>query len=221
MTDTSSIPKRAIHKLPRIAGLIVSVASAGFVFGLLLYLFYSAELQNTHFAGYGTAASDFMCSDDACRRVALEADLQQMRSARVGYALIYRFSLAAAAIIVSLATIVLGAVLVFDRVQSAADNMLTIEADKYSATIVSTWPGLVMVTLGSITLCVSIVLSGPLAPKLHVIDLPVFVEDPNTLRTRLGIVASVDMAGANGSAGTEPKDYPSLLDNSTEEGEAQ
>jgi hypothetical protein len=53
-----------------------------------------------------------------------------MRSARVGYALIYRFSLSAAAIVVSLATIILGSVLVFDRVRSPTENAAEIQASE-------------------------------------------------------------------------------------------
>lgn len=211
MTDAAVPLQLKTHRLPRIAGLIVSVASAGFVFGLLAYLFYSADLQNDHFATYSSQNIPETCADEFCRFAALEADIQQMRSARVGYALIYRFSLAAAAIIVSLATIVLGAVLVFDRVQSAADNVLVLESEKYKATITSTWPGLVMVALGSFTLCISVVISGPMAPRLNVVDVPVFVEDPNSLRNAMGLVAMVQTV-VPVDARTEGEDFPSLFD---------
>ncbi len=190
MSDTN-------HIYSKEAARYVSIASASFVTLLVLYLFVSAGLQHLHFSGYSTSSLVSNCSTEECQRLLLESDIQKMRSARVGYALIYRFSLSAAAIVVSLATIILGSVLVFDRVRSSTDSGAQIEASEMKLMANSTFPGLVMVFLGSVTLSVTLVFANYLSPVVNVRDVPVFVEDLNTWRNTIGVTAGVKISPAD------------------------
>jgi hypothetical protein len=224
MSDTS-------HTYSKEAARYVSIASAWFVTLLVLYLFVSAVLQHLHFAGYG--ASDLIagCATPECQRLVLESDIQNMRSARVGYALIYRFSLSAAAIVVSLATIILGSVLVFDRVRSPTENAAEIQASELKLMANSTFPGLIMVFLGSCTLSVTLLFTNSLSPVVDVRDVPVFVQDLNTWRNTVGMTAGVRISPAEQEntaqkaqrpldatrTGRELRDFKLLLDKQTEQ----
>jgi len=224
MSDTS-------HIYSKEAARYVSIASAWFVTLLVLYLFVSAVLQHLHFAGYGANNLIAGCSTPECQRLALESDIQNMRSARVGYALIYRFSLSAAAIVVSLATIILGSVLVFDRVHSHTDNGAEIQASEMKLIANSTFPGLIMVFLGSCTLSVTLLFTNSLSPVVEVRDVPVFVEDLNAWRNTVGMTAGVRISPAEQEntvqkartpqdatrTGRELKDFRLLLDEQTEQ----
>lgn len=184
------------HIYSKQAARYVSIASDWFVTLLVLYLFVSAVLQHLHFAGYGANRLVSECSSSECQRLLLESDIQNMRSARVGYALIYRFSLSAAAIVVSLATIILGSVLVFDRVRSDKDNGAQIQASEMKLMANSTFPGLIMVFFGSVTLSITLLFANYLSPVVNVRDLPVFIEDHNAWRNTLGLTAGVMISPA-------------------------
>lgn len=194
------------HIYSKQAARYVSIASAWFVTLLVLYLFVSAGLQHLHFAGYGANRLISECSTPDCQRLLLESDIQNMRSARVGYALIYRFSLSAAAIVVSLATIILGSVLVFDRVRSDNDNGAQIQASEMKLMANSTFPGLIMVFFGSVTLSITLLFANYLSPVVNVRDLPVFIEDHNAWRNTLGLTAGVmiSTAGADQNSRQRP-----------------
>ncbi|MEM5474697.1 hypothetical protein WNZ14_23500 [Hoeflea sp. AS60] len=223
MSDTS-------HIYSKEAARYVSIASAWFVTLLVLYLFVSAVLQHLHFAEYGASNLIAGCATPECQRLALESDIQNMRSARVGYALIYRFSLSAAAIVVSLATIILGSVLVFDRVRSPAENAAEIQASELKLMANSTFPGLIMVFLGSCTLSITLLFTNSLSPVVEVRDVPVFVQDLNTWRNTVGMTAGVKISPAEQAdatdeaeaqqdaarTGRELKDFKLLLDEQTE-----
>lgn len=181
------------HAQSRTAAKYVSIMSGVFVLGLLLYLFYSAHLQQTHFNGYTVATDPAQagCASADCLLIRLESDIQNMRSARVGFALIYRFSLSAAAIIVSLATIVLGSVLIFDRVQAIDSSNAQGSGKNWSISASSPFPGLLMVFMGCVTLFFGLLFAGPKAPPISVRDLPVFLADRNPERHAAGDIALV------------------------------
>ncbi len=185
------------HIYSKQAARYVFIASAGLVTLLVLYLFVSAVLQHLHFAGYGTNRLISECSYPDCQRLLLESDIQNMRSARVGYALIYRFSLSAAAIVVSLVTIILGSVLMFDRVRSNNDNGAHIQASEMKLMANSTFPGLIMVFFGSVTLSITLLFANYLSPVANIRDLPVFIEDHNAWRNTLGLTAGVMISTAS------------------------
>lgn len=154
----------------------VSVMSAGFVFGLLAYVFYSAHVQSDQFNEMRDQIAA-VSSDDELRPSTLELQYLQIKAVRIGNAQIYRFSLFTAAMIISLATIVLGSVLVLDRVSAATPSHASIGWDGFKANVRTTFPGLLMVSFGCATLTVCVIVSGVYAREIVINDGPVYVSN--------------------------------------------
>ena len=60
----------------------------------------------------------------------------------------------------------------------------------------STFPGLIMVFFGSVTLSITLLFANYLSPVVNVRDLPVFIEDHNAWRNTLGLTAGVMISSA-------------------------
>ncbi|MVO17395.1 hypothetical protein [Parasedimentitalea huanghaiensis] len=200
------------HKFSRMAAFSVSLMSGFFVIGLLAYLFYTAHLHSTQF--YALTAALKSEPGEAIHPSQLELVYQRMKAMRFGDALIYRFSLSAAAIVVSLATIVLGSVLIFDRVASETKSTAGVKAGDQDVALSagSPFPGLIMVFMGSLTLALSVYFGGPGAPVVRITDLPVFTSDINFKRNALGVRSTMAINPDELPSG-EPEGKSSLLPN--------
>ena len=158
------------------AGLVVSIASVLFVLALIGLLFFSAWLQHLQLAPIEPMDGNL---EEHIHPTQLEMHYQNMKSVRFGYALLYRFSLWTAVVIIALAMIVLGSVLIFDRVRENKQAMLKLGQSSLSPgfEFMSQFPGLMMVVLGTITLGGTLYVAGPGAKPITVIDAPIFVPD--------------------------------------------
>ncbi|WP_299028035.1 hypothetical protein [uncultured Sulfitobacter sp.] len=199
------------HSYSRQAAYFVSAMSTLFVLGLLGYLFYSAYMQSSQIFSLNGDGAAALKSGDALHPSFMELEYQKLKNARIGHALLYRFSISVAAIVVSLTTIVLGSVLIFDRVFSTDLNALDA---KYPQGIAlnaqSPFPGLIMIFLGTFSLLFSVYYAGPGAARVVTVDVPVFTRDLNPQRYNLNIHSAIDTNSTKDdteATGTSEIDY--------------
>lgn len=92
----------------------------------------------------------------------------------------YRFTTSIAAIIVSLVMIILGSVLIFDRVITSISDSLRINApQKGEVSLTSSYPGLILAFLGAGSLCLTAAMAGPWAKPITVTDVPLYIRGNN------------------------------------------
>ena len=124
-----------LGRYSKVAALSVSVASATFVLAVLILIIVMGMLQsspmNTDFVQSLIAS----CSENVNHcNVAMELIIQETRGSRAGLALYYRFAISATAIVVALSMVVLGSVLIFDRITSAS-HPLPAEPGEYTLSV--------------------------------------------------------------------------------------
>jgi hypothetical protein len=174
-----AMTKQAGYAVMVISGLIIVLVMA-----TLLFQLYKVEGK------YGGVASglDMMehCKQQACTettmRLLLEQDAQVLRNDRVRSALNMRLIIFVVAEVVALTMIVMGGVLVFDRVQSL--HRSSIEVDRIK--LMTTFPGLIMCLLGTMIVGGSIWISSQRSSMMKIVDLPVYIRDVNLLSTYAG-----------------------------------
>lgn len=171
------------NSLTKIAGLYVSKGSVWFVALLLGLMFVMAYYSYQVINGFGSAGlileSEGACSTDQCMRYVLESEHLRMQTAKVGMVTFNRFILSAIAFVVSLVTIVLGSVLVFDRVHAPSPENFAFTYKEYFLSFNSTFPGSLMVLLGSITLGINLYFAGPGSAKVYIETHPLYLPDVN------------------------------------------
>ncbi|WP_299415747.1 hypothetical protein [uncultured Sulfitobacter sp.] len=180
------------HSYSRQAAYFVSAMSTLFVLGLLGYLFYSAYMQSSQIFSLNGDGAAVLKSGDALHPSFMELEYQKLKNARIGHALLYRFSISVAAIVVSLTTIVLGSVLIFDRVYSSDANKAGVNHKSgLSLSAESSFPGMIMIFLGTFSLLFSVYYAGPGAPSITTTDVPVFTRDLNIDRYKRNINSTI------------------------------
>lgn len=157
MTDTqTNHPRSRGHRSSRKAGLIVTVVSACFVLGLIALLFHhSNQIKPTAQALLVPDAMISACDSVSCREALVEQEVQRFRAMRVESAMLYRNEVYVATIIVSLAMVVLGSVLIFDRVTSLQPGVAGLDNGQYRAVLASTFPGLMLGVAGAAVLALN------------------------------------------------------------------
>lgn len=142
------------HRQSRIAGLVVTVGSALFVFGLIALLFHHTnKLLPLAEASYMGEQSYHACTDSECREMLVEREIQRFRALRVETALLYRNEVHIATLIVGLSMAVLGAVLIFDRVRSATEEKAEwTREDGRKLFFVTSFPGILLCAMGTAVL---------------------------------------------------------------------
>ncbi len=177
------------HIYSRKAGYWVSIASALFVAGLIALLFYQVYLQNQQIPEL-MVTQDEALSDRLPDTVRLELELQRYRASRAESALLFRHIGSVAGVVVSLTMVVLGSILVFDRVYAAGDGDLNLtDGGKLNLQAKSGFPGYLLTTLGAATLVANMLLFGPWGTAMVTRDIPVFVRDENPERYGLKFYA--------------------------------
>ncbi len=177
------------HIYSRKAGYWVSIASALFVAGLIALLFYQVFLQNQQIPAL-MVTEDGALRDRLPDTVRLELELQRYRAARAESALLFRHIGSVAGVVVSLTMVVLGSILVFDRVYAAGDGDLKLtDGGKLNMSAKSGFPGYLLTTLGAATLVANMLLFGPWGTAMVTRDVPVFVRDENPERYGLKFYA--------------------------------
>lgn len=192
--DLNSYSKRAAFA--------VTAASALFVLVLLIQITVMGYIQSKPMNTEFVAPLITSCPQERhyCQ-LALELMVQEARNSRAGLALYYRFAISATAVVVSLATIVLGSVLVFDRVAKHNDqvppardeadtdtapatggqgNSLAGAVGKNHMTVDSAYPGVILCAMGAICLMGTLILSGPKAAPITLVDIPIYLERPTS-----------------------------------------
>lgn len=203
-----------LGRYSKVAALSVSVASATFVLAVLILIIVMGMLQsspmNTDFVQSLIAS----CSENVNHcNVAMELIIQETRGSRAGLALYYRFAISATAIVVALSMVVLGSVLIFDRITSAShplpaepgdvtrnDNWFT-GSLKGTFSAGSPFPGLLMVAMGAFCLLATLWLAGPKAPQISIYDVPIYV--PGNGQVAQG--ASMSLGGSSVAASDNPQ----------------
>ncbi len=184
MTENNTNPdgagaKPPLHSYSREAGLYVSKGSVWFVAGLVALLFFMAWFNYNTMQSVGTTSADLEQCSEACQRYLLEGAQLRMQTAKVLGTSFHRFGLSSMAFIASLVTIVLGSVLIFDRITGAVPNTAKVTYKEYFFDFASPFPGAVMVFLGSVTLGLNLYFSGPGAASIYDEVHPLYVSDIN------------------------------------------
>lgn len=176
-------PEAFGHSYSRQAGLYVSKGSVWFVMVLLLLIGAMAYQNHETINSFGsTSESGFNgenCATELCLRYVLEGEHLRMQTAKVSSVSFHRFGLSSMAYIAALITIVLGSVLIFDRVTDRQNNEISASWQEYFVSFGSPFPGSLMVFLGTVALIVNLYFSGPGAPKIYVETHPLYLTDPN------------------------------------------
>ncbi|MFS4439561.1 hypothetical protein ACMA5I_15240 [Paracoccaceae bacterium GXU_MW_L88] len=211
------------------AGLYVTKASVWFVvllFGLTvaqLAIWYFIQFQMGKYTSSVFANS---CQDTECAIIALEAIVQQTRGVRALDLVASRHVITLVAITVSLAVSVLGAVLIFDRIETATSGSVNVlrkkeggsEANEDSDSvpenksgrgtveitptrfyIESSFPGLMMCGLATFIIFAALNYSHKTANTQLIRDVPVFLSDKNHCRNIVGRVAGITSENSGGS----------------------
>lgn len=170
-----------LGRYSKVAALSVFFASEIFVLAVLILIIVMGMLQsspmNTDFVQSLIAS----CSKNVNHcNVEMELIIQETRGSHAGLALYYRFTISATAIVVALSMVVLGSVLIFDRITSASHPMPAEPGDRtrddnwFAGSLKDTFsagspfPGLLMVGMGSFFLMATLLLAGPKAPHIYV-----------------------------------------------------
>lgn len=188
MSDVSPSPAAPAsqngHRYSRQAGLVVCVMSAGFVVGIIGLLFMQAWLQHQEL---GQMAANVTANQPDDPYYYLEQEALRLRNSRASIAQLYSHFVSISGLIVSMTMVLLGAILIFDRVQSTEANTLrAILEGKASLDASSAYPGVILCVLGAVTVGLNLYFSGPKAPAFVTRDIPAFLEDMNWDRNRLG-----------------------------------
>lgn len=179
------------QSLSRQAGLYVSKGSVWFVTLLLLLLFLMAYYNQTLINSFGgttvaEVGQDAPCISELCLRFLLEGEHLRMQTAKVNSVAFQRFSLSSMGFIASLVTIVLGSVLIFDRVRASSPDHARVSMRDYFLSFRSTFPGSLMVALGTFSLVINLYMSGPGMPPIYVETWPLYMADSNPHHQALG-----------------------------------
>lgn len=200
-----------LGRYSKVAALSVSVASATFVLAVLILIIVMGMLQSS------PMNTDFVqslidgCSSSANHcNVAMELIIQETRGSRAGLALYYRFAISATAIVVSLSMVVLGSVLIFDRITAASHDAADTTGQASHNWMTASWkgsfsagspfPGLLMVAMGAICLMATLWLAGPKAPQISINDVPIYVPGNGPSAQ----AASMSLGGSSVAASDNP-----------------
>ncbi|MDO5706911.1 MAG: hypothetical protein Q4G49_17810, partial [Paracoccus sp. (in: a-proteobacteria)] len=116
-------------------------------------------------------------------RILLEKTAQRLRTDRVMISLSLRLMIYMIAGIVALILVVTGAVMIHNRIEGIQRDSVKVSA----AELRSTWPGLIQCGIGAAVICASMYLATHKDNQITVWDVPVFVEDTNSLRNALSL----------------------------------
>ena len=196
--DPMSMTKRA--------GIIVTVLSTLFiiaVIGLVSMLVWKME---SSFTSANVTESVWENCVGTCSEleyaILLEQDAQAMRNHRVRSALASRLLINAVAEVIALTLIALGAVLVFDRVESSREQ----SAGFWSFTFKSTFPGLIICGMGTVLTYMTVHISASPESRFTVLDLPVHLSDPNWERNYILGQVPGNRPGGLSDDSTEPSE---------------
>ncbi|EFL87565.1 hypothetical protein [Ahrensia sp. R2A130] len=184
------------ERMSSISAMVVCLSAAA-VLGMLLWLLHvqSTTMQTAPQIESLIKDPAILCVSEDCMTkrtlIALELHAFNLRNQRVQSALTSRLFVQVIAQVVALALIVLGGVLVFDRVRSRTSVMsfgrtqlATPGQDKprsWSFVLVSDLPGVLLCAMGMLTLGASMYFIAN-AALIEVSDVPIYLENPNTYK---------------------------------------
>ena len=129
------------------------------------------------------ACQDAPCAQEV-RLFTLESEAQGLRTDRIRTAQLSRLFVFIVAEVAGFTLLVMGAVLIFDRVIARdQENLVTV----YRWTARSEFPGFLMCFLGTVMVIWTVQSANRTAGYFEVFDRPVFLYDPNWLRNELGL----------------------------------
>lgn len=202
------VPNQNGHKYSRQAGLVVCIMSTGFVFGIILLLFLQAWLQHKELGQLATTSPNTIPVDIY---YSLEQETLRLRASRASIAQLYRHFVAISGLIVSMSMILLGAILIFDRVLSPEAN--TINGDltgKGNFEFRSAFPGLMLCLMGAMTVALNLYFSGPKAASFVTRDIPAYLRDQNWSRNAAGFQPCFGMNTAQSASDADSCNLQSI-----------
>ncbi len=195
-----TVPNQNGHRYSRQAGLVVCIMSAGFVIGIILLLFLQAWLQHDELGKLVTPDTKTTPADPY---YLLEQETLRLRASRASIAQLYRHFVAISGLIVSMSMVLLGAILIFDRVQSSEANAIKGALQgKANFEASSAFPGLMLCLMGAATVALNLYFSGPRAASFVTRDIPAYLQDLNWNRNLIGRQPcfGTNPAGSSGAA---------------------
>lgn len=197
----NSVPVQNGHRYSRQAGLVVCIMSAGFVGGIILLLFLQAWLQHQALGRMVTPSAAAPVTDPY---YLLDQEALRLRASRASIAQLYRHFMGISGLIVSMMMVLLGAILIFDRVQSAEANSLSVALNsKGDFKASSTFPGMLLCVMGAATVALNLYFSGPRAASFVTRDIPTYLPDINWSRNFAGRYPCFGTNTAHAAAASE------------------
>lgn len=182
-----------LSRYSRRAGLWVCAMSVFFVIGMLLLTWWQVSLWKADEGVPSLNLAD--CKTSLCVQSVLEYELLSNRSNNTLDFLISRHVIAISAEIISLAFAVLGAVLIFDRIESNEKGEIGTGEKGGWFSVSSTFPGVLVCAMGMIALIYSLWHAERSAYSLMVRDVPGYFLDLNyerNVRNRGALIANVN-----------------------------
>ncbi|MDP5309028.1 hypothetical protein [Paracoccus spongiarum] len=181
----NAVPVQNGHRYSRQAGLVVCIMSACFVGGIILLLFLQAWLQHQELGRIATPTAAAPVTDPF---YLLDQEALRLRASRASISQLYRHFMGISGLIVSMMMVLLGAILIFDRVQSAeANKLIAALSGKGNVEATSSFPGMLLCVMGAATVALNLYFSGPQAAPFVTRDIPAYLQDVNWSRNQLGL----------------------------------
>lgn len=170
------------------AFLVMALASltVGAIIALLAAHIWIVEgkYERNQLSDWGLSACQYEPCAQQARLLTLESEAQALRTDRIRTAQLSRLFVFIVAEVAGFALLVMGAVLVFDRVIARHQESVT-ASKNWSAR--SEFPGLLMCFLGAMMIIWTVQSANRTAGFFEVFDRPVFISDPNWYRNQLGL----------------------------------
>jgi len=165
------------------------------------------KYERNKLSDWGLSACQYEPCAQEARLLTLESEAQALRTDRIRTAQLSRLFVFIVAEVAGFALLVMGSVLVFDRVIARQQESLVV-ATRWSAR--SEFPGLLMCFLGAIMVIWSVQSANRTAGFFEVFDRPVFLPDPNWYRNQLGLPS-----GSRPNPAPEARSSPPTLSDSS------
>lgn len=188
------------------AFLVMALASltVGAIIALLFAHIWVVEgkYERNRLSDWGISACQFEPCAQEARVLTLESEAQALRTDRIRTAQMSRLFVFVVAEVAGFALLVMGAVLVFDRVIARQQD--SIVYSNWSAR--SEFPGLLMCFMGAVMVIWTVQSANRTAGFFEVFDRPVFLPDSNWYRNQLGIPS-----GSRPNSAPEARSAPPVL----------
>lgn len=172
----------------RAAFLVMAVSSltVGGIIALLALQIWIVEgkYERNQLSDWGLGACQYEGCAQEARLFTIESEAQSLRTDRIRTAQLSRLFVFVVAEVAGFTLLVMGAVLVFDRVIARQQDSIT-ASQNWSAR--SEFPGILMCFLGSVIVIWTVQSANKTAGFFEVFDRPVFISDPNWYRNQIGL----------------------------------